>query len=904
MCLRPANLTIPWRHLPLLLILCLCAVSAFAQVPVDTIRRIAQLKVQAIENQRLSSTGELDARTYNLRRRAIEDELKPLLGQLDGLSPQGRHEAETRIENWKRTLLAVLQPQSEPPAKGKRQQKPQRAAVSRNTAASRLPAGSTRTSPDDYQRDVAIAANLATRRDPGPEFTRLRDKWRAAGRGDEFIRDYLKYQMDYPQRRAAAAAALRQDPSRTGLDTDPPHSMVVTVLIMRALIVASLIWAFLRRRRLRKSGVQPARLTRTWWLPPLVAIMLLWAAPIGFTGNSLTQGDIENLTTRGFTVLGVLGAAYLFHRIFRHRPIPERPPSTVYGTAHYAPLQTQIKDENCLAKGVFLGKSSAPELARAPLNAPVGVPICTTPEHHTLIVARTRTGKGTRVIVPTLLRYGGSALVIDPKGENAAITAAPRRDQLGQTIHILNPWNALSGTYQRRGFTPATYNPLDILDRNDPNAVAIAQTLAAAICPAPPNSKETFWQGRAASVLAAVFLWLTYRPETKTLARAREIVSLTRKKFTDEYLVEMSVSDAFGGAIREMATPFIDLAQETYSGIMANLSESTKFLSDPQVKAATAQSSFAMDELATGKTTLYVVIPTERMDTQRTWLRLIISAGMHIFKNPSAKLPRGHRCLFLIDEFAALGRINEIPSDISTMSGFGVDFALIVQGLGQLKDHYADSRNEILDNCAYKWFCNVNDLDSAEYVSKTLGKATVETTSTSDSVSAGSNSSSRSQSTTRGETGRPLLNPDEVLTLGRDIAIAMQPYGHPYYLKPVDYWSLPDAFAALEEICPHLYWHPPLSYDENPYFTPPPPPGGGDGQSRDNEKAKSAPPPPRKPTMTRDEALEIFELGKDATREEIQAAYRSLIIKYHPDHGGTNHFARELNEAKSILLGE
>lgn len=55
--------------------------------------------------------------------------------------------------------------------------------------------------------------------------------------------------------------------------------------------------------------------------------------------------------------------------------------------------------------------------------------------------------------------------------------------------------------------------------------------------------------------------------------------------------------------------------------------------------------------------------------------------------------------------------------------------------------------------------------------------------------------------------------------------------------------------------------------------------------------------------MTREEALEIFELGKDATREEMQAAYRNLIIKYHPDHGGTNHFAQELNEAKEVLLG-
>src|SRR5208337_38339 len=126
--------------------------------------------------------------------------------------------------------------------------------------------------------------------------------------------------------------------------------------------------------------------------------------------------------------------------------------------------------------------------------------------------ARTRTGKGTRVIVPTLLRYGGSALVIDPKGENAAITANVRKEQLGQSIHILNPWNELATTYANHGFKPATYNPLDILDRDDPNVVATAQTLAGAICPAPANAKDKFWQGSAADVLTAVLLWLTDQP--------------------------------------------------------------------------------------------------------------------------------------------------------------------------------------------------------------------------------------------------------------------------------------------------------------------------------------------------------------------------------------------------------
>src|SRR5208282_5716358 len=145
----------------------------------------------------------------------------------------------------------------------------------------------------------------------------------------------------------------------------------------------------------------------------------------------------------------------------------------------------------------------------------------------------------------------------------------------------------------------------------------------------------------------------------------------------------------------------------------------------------------------------------------------------------------------------------------------------------QLKDHCAEARGTILSNCAYKWFCDVNDLDSAKYLSDSLGKATVGTVSTSASVSASGGGSSVSRS----ETGRSLLNPDEVLNLGRNVAIAIQPNGHPHYLKPIDYWNLGEAFAALRQKHPTLYWQPPLIYDENPYFAPPPPALGQAGQS-------------------------------------------------------------------------
>jgi type IV secretory pathway TraG/TraD family ATPase VirD4 len=490
-----------------------------------------------------------------------------------------------------------------------------------------------------------------------------------------------------------------------------------------------------------------------------------------------------------------------------------------FGSASYAPQETGIPTPYYAMQGVFFGKSSHPEVPSGELSANPGAPICSTPEHHTLIVARTRTGKGTRVIIPTLLRYVGSVMTIDPKGENAAITARTRAGFT--TVHIINPWRELEGTFKGLGVTPATYNPLDVLDRNDDGAVATAQAMANAICPVPPGAKDSFWQGSASSVMTAVLLWLTDQPgETKTLARAREIITLTRKKLKEDYLIKMAASGAFDGAIRENAAPFIDMAEDTYSGVMTSLAEATKFLSDPLVKKATATSTFSMADLIREPTSVYLVIPPDKIDTQRTWLRLVIAAAMHTYKRAPLENRPAHRCMFLIDEFPALGRLPDLPRDIATMSGYGVDFTLIIQGIDQLKDHYGDAQGTILSNCAYKWFCNVNDLDSARYLSDTLGKATVQTIGHSLSENTGKEGTAMThgETTNFGEVGRPLLMPDEVLNLGRDTAILLHPNSHPHYLRPVDYWNLATGFTHLKSSYPHLYWDPPLAPDPNPYY--------------------------------------------------------------------------------------
>lgn len=489
--------------------------------------------------------------------------------------------------------------------------------------------------------------------------------------------------------------------------------------------------------------------------------------------------------------------------------------SDIYGSASFASIRYGMPNPYYHERGVFFGKSSDPLADDVPTLQHPGGPVCAMPPSHSLIVAPTRTGKGTRIIIPTLLSYMGSMLVIDPKGENAAVTARARIAPEGlphAEVFIINPWNELAGTFQGLGLQPATYNPLDVIERDDPNAVAVAQALASTVCPV-TSDKDRFWQSSAANILAAVFLWITDQPgETKTLARAREIVSLSRKQFTDRFLVPMSTSSAFDGAIREMVGQYIDLAQETYSGIMSNLAEATKFISDPQTKAVTSSSSFDMDQLVAYPTTVYLIIPPDRIESQRTWLRLMITAATYTYRRAPKERRGMHRTMFLIDEFPAIGRLPDMPRDIATMAGYGVDYTLVVQGVDQLKDTYKDAAGAILGNCAYKWYCNLSDLESAKYLSETLGKKTVKTKGVAVKADG-------EKSENFGETGRPLLTPDEVMNLGRNVAIVTNPEGRPFYLRPVDYWQLEQAFAATRKAYPQqlggTFAH--VTYDPNPY---------------------------------------------------------------------------------------
>ncbi len=157
--------------------------------------------------------------------------------------------------------------------------------------------------------------------------------------------------------------------------------------------------------------------------------------------------------------------------------------------------------------------------------------------------------------------------VIDPKGENAAITARAR--SAANHVHIVNPWGAYRGTCSRQlGFLAGDIQPPRHPRRRRPERHVDRPGTRRRNMPGAREGRTIFWKGqRGRLLMAAVFLYLAYQPgEKKTLARARQITSMNRKRFT-EILDQDGGQEAFDGAIREIADQFIDMADDTYSGI-------------------------------------------------------------------------------------------------------------------------------------------------------------------------------------------------------------------------------------------------------------------------------------------------------------------------------------------------
>ena len=394
---------------------------------------------------------------------------------------------------------------------------------------------------------------------------------------------------------------------------------------------------------------------------------------------------------------------------------------------------------------------------------------------HLLTLAPTRAGKGIGTVIPNLLAVDRSVLVIDPKGENARIAGEARR-RFG-TVHVLDP-------FEVSGHHSACYNPLDRLTPDSLDLGEDAASLTEALVMDPPGQvTEAHWNEEAKAILGGLIMFCVCHEDRdrRSLATVREYLTLPPDRL--KALLElMQDSDEAGGLIARAANRFLGKADREAASVLSNAQRHTHFLDSPRIARCLARSDFAFSDLRHRITSVFLVLPPNRMDAYSRWLRLLVSQALQDIARDAEALTAttgaqgasqrlSTPTLFLLDEFAALGRLEAVERAMGLMAGYGLQLWPILQDMSQLRDLYGDRANTFIANAGVQQVFGVNDFETAKWLSQMIGQET--TGFQTDSFKPGD-----SPSFSNHLTGRDLLTPDEIMQMPPDIQL-LRIHGQP-----------------------------------------------------------------------------------------------------------------------------
>jgi type IV secretion system protein VirD4 len=408
-------------------------------------------------------------------------------------------------------------------------------------------------------------------------------------------------------------------------------------------------------------------------------------------------------------------------------------------------------------------------------------------EAHLLTLAPTGSGKGIAAVLPNLLDYPGSVLTTDIKGEAYAVSARYRRETLGQTVAALDPFGVAVGAGER-----ASYNPLDLVDPARADAYDVARLIAAMLVVPEPGQREPFWDDEATSLLAGIVLHVAWNvaADDRHLGMVRHLLTLGAADFS-ALLDRMARSDACHGLVRRAAHRIRQKDERLLSGVLASTNRHTEFLDSPQLAASLARSSFRLTDLKQWGLSVYLILPPHHLRTHGRWLRLLTASALRVLTLAPGR--PAWRVLLLLDEFAALGRMQSVEEAITYARGYGVAIWMLTQDLAQLRDLYPRSWETLLANVKVVQAFGTADPFTADLLSRLTGQATVRTRgiqrSGGTTTTARGWLPERQRSTTEvaSETARRLLLPDEIRRLPPDRQLLLVAGREPLLTGRVDY---------------------------------------------------------------------------------------------------------------------
>ena len=495
-------------------------------------------------------------------------------------------------------------------------------------------------------------------------------------------------------------------------------------------------------------------------------------------------------------VLVVFGVIYVFLRDQLNARFGAVIPLATHGSAAWATLRDAIGFGRLFDRGMVSADSYGFALGRFP-NTPTSLDPRLRFMGHVLTCAPTGSGKGIGAVIPTLLEYPGSILCLDIKGENYSVTAGARR-AMGHSVHLVDPFCVVG--------PGARFNPLDVLCLDNPDLVgqvsALVETLV--VVSGEQSDNSAHFNDTTKDLLRGLIVYAKCQPEPgrRTLGEVRRMLTLpltappdSGRESLADHLADMASDPALAfGIPARAANGFLSKDSKEASGVHSTALRHTAFLDDPRIATALSASDFSFTDLKRRPMTVYVVMPPDRLASQTRFMRALVGAALSAITATSER-PQ-YNALFLLDEFAQLGRMPAIEDAISLVRGYGARFWLFVQDLSQLKGVYPKWQT-FLANSA-KQFFGTADFETAKYVSDMLGQTTVEFRTLGDTSSASLQGGSSGTSSSQQLTARSLLTPDEVMRQGVNRPIVLIQGERPYSLERMNYLADPE-YAGLSE---------------------------------------------------------------------------------------------------------
>lgn len=411
---------------------------------------------------------------------------------------------------------------------------------------------------------------------------------------------------------------------------------------------------------------------------------------------------------------------------------------------------------------------------------------------HALLAAPTRSGKGVGAVIPNLLVFEGSMVVLDIKQEAFDLTSGWRA-QLGP-VYLFNPFAEDLRTH--------CWNPLSYVSRRASFRITDLQAIAAILYEDDPN-RDGFWANQARNAFLAASLFLFERWEDMARQGAPEMLNQyptlgnVYRLFSGdgrdlkEYLKGLAASSFLSEDTRTAFSNLLALADQTFASVIGSFQEPLHIFLNPILDRATSRDDFLLTDLRRKRMSVYVGIAPNKLAEARKVINLFFSQviNQNVQQLPEKNPELKHQCLLLLDEFTALGRVDIIASAISYLAGYNVRILTVIQSLSQLDAVYGpDLARSLVTNHACQVIYTPREQRDANEYSEMLGYTTVRKRNRSRSN--GGRGQGSSVSYAEVEEKRALMLPQELKALDQEQQIIfVEGVAHPIKCRKIRYYK-------------------------------------------------------------------------------------------------------------------